>query len=278
MSTVSVSPADLVKQWDELLSEYARLDSETRDPDKKSFEKLLTDFATVVREADTRQAAESKQDEEDFKGLLDGYAEAFKLWREQQVALADDFNLVELLGLTSDENRHSDVLAWLLNSDIYQATHSQGNLGFKVFLRELGLPGDYADCDYRVGREVQGAESRIDIELFAPGKFIIGIEAKIGAGEGEDQTPREWRDLRRKACRSNVPHANIHAFYLTPGGEKPSDPDSKFTPISWGLIAQVFEEFGKQAKADSVRWFARHYADALRKFIVQQPEKENSDA
>ena len=34
---------------------------------------------------------------------------------------------------------------------------------------------------------------RIDIEVAHPGKFVIYIENKIWAGEGDDETNREWR-------------------------------------------------------------------------------------
>jgi hypothetical protein len=237
---------------------------------------LLTEFAAADKKADGRQTAQSKQDKTDFTWLLEGYDKEFRRWREEQITSAEDFNLVELLDLVRDENRHSNVLAWLLNGDVYHATHSQGDRGFRVFLKELGLPVDYADGGYRVEREVQGAESRVDIEVGAPERFIIYIEVKIGAGEGKDQLEREWRDLERKANRYNVADNHIHAFYLTPGGENPSD--RHFRPISWEQMAHVFDEFGKYAKAESVSWFARHYAQALRKFIVPHHEEENSDA
>ncbi|MCY3019474.1 MAG: PD-(D/E)XK nuclease family protein [Planctomycetota bacterium] len=227
------------------------------------------------KRTEASQAAQAEQDQGEFRRLLEGYDREFRRWREQQVTRADDFSLVELLSLVSDENRHSDVLAWLLSADVYRATHSQGNLGFRIFLAELGLPAHYADGDYSVEREVPGKESRVDIEVRGYGEFIIDIEVKIGAGEGEAQLPREWCDLAQRAESCVVPEAHVHALYLTRNGELPSYP--RFRPISWGQIASVFDKFGEQAKAESVRWFAGHYAKALRKFIVQQQYEENGD-
>ena len=180
----------------------------------------------------------------------------------------------ELLGMISDENRHSNVLAWLLSSDIYRATHSQGSLGFQIFVEELGLPREYAKAiRYTVGREVRGRDSRIDIEILSASEFIIHIEAKIDACEGEEQLKREWSDLNRKANQCNVFDRNhIHAFYLTRRGDAPPK-ESNFRPLSWETIANVFEKFGSHAKADSVRWFALHYARALRRFIVLNNDK-----
>jgi hypothetical protein len=231
------------------------------------FETLLTEYDAAERQDHVRQLAEQQQEESDFRRLLEEYEKEFRLWRKKQVTAAEDFNLVELLGIVHDENRHSNVLAWLLDGDIYSATHSQGDLGFRTFLKEVSLPSHYADGTYEVGREVQAEESRIDIEILAQKRFVIHIEAKIGSGEGTAQLEREWRDLRRKAETCGVSKGHIHAFFLTPAGEKPSHDD--FRPISWFQIAHIFEEFARDARAESVRWFANHYAQALRKYVVQ---------
>jgi hypothetical protein len=278
MNEINVPCCSLMEEWDVLLKEFMGLACAPSVAGQISFYTLLTEFAAAEKQADGRQAAQSIQDKTDFGRLLGGYDKEFRRWRKEQITSAEDFNLVDLLDLVRDENRHSNVLAWLLNGDVYHATHSQGDLGFRIFLKELGLPVNYADGDYRVGREIQGTESRIDIEIREPGRFIIHIEVKIGAGQGKAQLEREWRDLERKADSYNIAdERHIHAFYLTPGGEDPSG-DQRFKPISWEQMADVFDEFGKYAKAESVRWFALHYAHALRKFIVQHHEEENSDA
>jgi hypothetical protein len=277
MNEINVPCCSLVVEWDALLKEFMHLACARSVAGQISFYTLLTEFAAADKQADGRQIAQSKQDKTDFTRLLEGYYKEFRRWREEQIISAEDFNLIELLDLVRDENRHSNVLAWLLNGDVYHATHSQGDRGFRVFLKEVDLPAVYADGPYSVEREVQGAESRVDIEVRKPGKFIIYIEVKIGAGEGKAQLEREWRDLERKAARYNVPEKHIHAFYLTPGGKNPS-PNSPFRPISWKQMAHVFAEFGNCAKAESVSWFAQHYAEALRKFIVPHHEEEDSDA
>jgi hypothetical protein len=245
--------------------------------EQTAFETLLTGFVGAERRTSDSGRAEAKGDKADFRSLLDGYDEVFRRWRARQATAAEDFNVVELLGITRDENRHSDVLAWLLDADPYRATHSQANQGFRAFLRELELPAHYASGDYKVGREIQGAESRVDIEIAARGRFVIHIEVKVGSGEGASQLEREWRDLQRTADRYEITNEeHIHALYLTPLGEEPSH--KRFRPISWQQMTHVFEEFAKESVAESVRWFASHYALALHRYVIWRREEEIHNA
>src|SRR5690348_9624011 len=86
--------------------------------------------------------------------LLPAFRDARKKWAEGQRQVADDFNLLAVIGVEGDEVRHSKILAWLLDRRIEHGTHAQGNLGFRLFLEEFGPdleePGDrhvaaYAD-------------------------------------------------------------------------------------------------------------------------------------
>ena len=169
------------------------------------------------------------------------------------------------------------ALAWLLDHDMRKlGTHAQGNLGFRLFLHEFGLPIDYADCKYWVRREVAGDESIVDVEVACRGRFLIHIENKIWSCEGLDQTDREWSDMQRRAAGLNVSAPNVHALFLTPRGTKPSDPH--FRAISWKRIVRVLEKFADQAKPPDVKLFTAHYARALKRFIVVQNTREDDDA
>jgi hypothetical protein len=179
------------------------------------------------------------------------------------------------MNLTGDELHHSMLLAWLLDHRLTAlGTHAQGNLGFRLFLEELGLPVEWAQKPYSVYREVSGDRSRIDIRIQAPRSFIIDIENKIWSEEGDDQTNREWEDLQDKAKELAI--ANVHAFFLTPDGRKAENP--KFRPVKWMQIARILEKFAVEAKPPEVKLFARHYAAALQRFVVvERPTEENED-
>jgi len=210
-----------------------------------------------------------------FDRLLKGFKAKHDEGRKLQETTADDFNLLETLQISGDEVRHSMLLAWLLGRE---DTHAQGNLGFRLFLKEFGLPDEYASTQYFVRREKSGAESRIDVEVEARGKFIIHIENKIHSVEGniasrEDnqQTKNELKDLQHRALElGNIKPENIHAFYLTLDGHAPAS--SGFDPILWRQIADVLDEFSARSKAKHVRLFATHYAAALRRMTFEETQ------
>jgi hypothetical protein len=236
-------------------------------------------FLDQFREHRERGAAkEQKQaanDRDQLAALLDAYNETQERYRQQQEQLADDFNLLGVMQLIGKEVRHSMVLAWLLDHDMWNlGTHAQGSLGFRLFVAEFGLPIEYADCKYRVRREVVGDASIVDIEVACRGRFLIHIENKIWSCEGIDQTDREWSDLQRRAEDLTVSMRDVHAFFLTPHGKSPTNPS--FRPIPWRRIVRVLEKFAAQAKPPDVRLFARHYARALNRFIVG-PQDRNED-
>ena len=195
-----------------------------------------------------------------------------------QKTTADDFNLLDTLKVSGEEVRHSMMLAWLLNRE---ATHAQGNLGFRLFLKLVGLSGEYAETPYRVVREMSGMESRIDVEVATPGEFIVHIENKIHSDEGysddgDAQTQREWRDLLRRARELEVRKANVHGFFLTLDRHAPASPE--FHPILWWQIADVLDDFSTMSRAKQVSLFAAHYAQALRRMtfeLTQVYEDEN---
>jgi len=239
---------------------------------KAAYQGLLDGFAEVYRKAEQAEQATACRLKTHFGPLLDGFEAALRRYWERQKKSADDFNLLAVLDLESDEVRHSKVLEWILNPDPRaNGTHYQGNLGFQAFLAEFGLDARYADLPYKTEPEASEKESRLDIRLMSPGHFLIGIEVKIWAGEGEDQTPREWRDLC--ACREHehIPPDRVHAFFLTPEGIQAKE-GGHFRSITWRQIAAVFRTFAARAQPADVRLFAQHCARAMERLAPAQSE------
>jgi hypothetical protein len=238
---------------------------------------LLKQFSEHRDRANTLEQSQAANDRHRIHALLHGYNETLEGYRQKQKQVADDFNLLEVMRLTGKEIRHSMVLAWLLDHDMRKlGTHAQGDLGFRLFLSEFSIPIDYAGCKYWVRREVAGDESVVDVEVAYRGRFLIHIENKIWSCEGTDQTNREWSDMQRQAADLNVSASDIHALYLTPHGTEPANPN--FRAIPWGRIVRVLERFAEEAKPPDVKLFARHYARALRRFIVIQDISEEDHA
>jgi hypothetical protein len=253
--------------------------TEARDLARR-FQSLIARYAEL-RKKETSRLWEA------VKILVPHSLAARQQWAKSQRKTADDFNLFEVMGRDYDEVCHSKILAWLLDRRIEKGTHAQGNLGLRLFLKELERdlrkehPGDterYADESYWVRCEVAGDQARVDIEIAARGKFLIHIENKIGSPEGDSQTDREREDLERRAKDLAVPVANCHAIFLTLDGRKASN--EAFRPVRWSRIANVFGSFADLAGPPEVRLFASHYAKAVRKLSAadsEQWESENAD-
>jgi hypothetical protein len=210
------------------------------------------------------------------KQLLTDFEREHATWKKDQVLIAEDFNILHTMRLTRKELCHSDILAWLLDYRLEVfGTHAQGKSGFRLFLQRLGLPLHYTKADYRVFREAPGEESRLDILIEAERQFVIGIENKVDAEEGEDQTRREWADLVRRGKKQSVLPSRVDAFFLTPDELEPES--RRFKAISWRLVADVFEAFAQEAKPPAVKLFAQHYAETLRRYVAPQTEPEEED-
>jgi hypothetical protein len=230
---------------------------------------LLDDFVAVSRAV----AQHERADIPTLKRLLNEYILERKQWTKKQRVRADDFNIMEVLEVADDELRHSATLEWLLDHSLeHRGTHGQGNLGFSLFLDELGLPEKYSEAPYWVRREVLGDESRVDLEIAAYREFVIHIENKIHSSEGYRQTTREAADLSRRAAALGVYDPNqIHGLFLTLDGAEPLDP--RFHALSWSRVAHVLERFARRAIPRDVKLFAAHHARALRKFTATQNEE-----
>lgn len=232
---------------------------------------LLTGFKDLLARSVIPKA--DSGDRNLLETVVSGYSKAFAQWKQKQSVAAEDFNILETLEITGKEIRHSMMLAWLLDHDLLRhGTHAQGSLGFELFLDALGLPTTYAQHPYWVRREVQGEESRVDLEVAARGNFLIHIENKIWSREGDSQTAREWIDLERRALELEA--RSFHAVFLTPDGHAPVN--RNFIPMSWGLVANILQQFSERAQAPEVKLFSAHYSHALELFVVRKLEETSS--
>ena len=211
--------------------------------------------------------------------LLPGFLSERAKWVESQRKSADEFNFFQVMGIETKEVAHSTLLAWLLDPKIERGTHAQGKLGFRLFLEEFakelqndgGDITDYADADFWVSCEVKGHESRVDIEIASQSRFLIHIENKFFSAEGTDQTNREWRDLCTRRNQLGVPEACCHPIFLTLDSS-PAE-NKNFRSVGWNRVARILEKFAEQALPLEVKLFARHYAKAIRKFSILEPDE-----
>jgi hypothetical protein len=268
----------LVNTLEPFLKRYSEIREREHSADSTiaDLSAFLDEYDRVFDSLYSRQRICLMGNRHNFGTLLAEYENVFEVWRNKQEATADDFNVLEVIGLTFDEIRHSMLLAWLLDHRIGKlGSHAQGNLGFCLFLKSLRLPLKYASANYSVSREVAGNSSRVDIRVEATGRFIIDIENKIWSDEGDDQTNREWVDLLTRAKQLCVPASAVHAFFLTPEGRLPRN--RNFDVVTWHQVAEVLDEFSEQAKPTEVKLFAKHYAAVLRRFVLAEVSERDTN-
>lgn len=284
-------PGRLVQLFEDVINGHSDALRSQGSLHKGPFADLLDGFRVSLDRYSKVEAEKARESLPTLVSLLDGYREPHAAWAERQRSSADDFNLLKAMGVDCKEVCHSRILAWLLDWRIDRyGTHAQGELGFRLFLRQLEKRLDpesksrivaYADKpSYWVSCEVPGTKSRIDVEIAARGRFVIHIENKIRAPEGENETNREWEDLQERANALGIPLANAHGIFLTLDGRRPRNVENNgFRPVGWNLIASVLEQFAEQAKPDDVKLFARHYSAAVRNLAASTPKvREIEDA
>lgn len=135
--------------------------------------------------------------------------------RNHSAQLGTDFNIFQIIGLTSDEVRvHSAFLANLLNP---RGTHHQGDLFLQLFikqLRQIGFDFDtrsaVVQCEKYIGQVTDTTGGQIDIHIEDNKGHKIIIENKIYATDQANQLIR---------YHNYAPNAML--LYLTLDGKMP---------------------------------------------------------
>jgi len=193
---------------------------------KDKMERLISDFRLLRAEQRTERVARMR------RFILD-----FDLCARREA----DFNVFALLGVKTDEVRHSRFLAWLLNS---RSDHRQGNMFLRAFvdLCDIAIPPDVLN-KYHVRTESSGSEAIIDIMACRRTEFLIYLENKILAPEGSNQVDREFRDMQRAGATLRVPEERQFAVFLTPDGRAPVSGDAtRWITVSYREIAAEFDK------------------------------------
>ena len=173
-------------------------------------------------------------------------------------------NVWQTAGLKHDEVRNSKVLQWFLNPN---GNHGQSDALLKQFITLL--PIEFQNLDTQSSRVI--AEScplgenteRVDIEIDAQ-HFLLFIEIKISAYEGQEQLNRYLNIAQRKA--QNRPWLVV---YLTNQSQLPVMHRNKqnLIAISWQQVAKVFLQYSKQAETHNrSAWLVQQFAEHIQAF------------
>ncbi len=149
--------------------------------------------------------------------------------REESRRRGEQFNVFNICGVDYYENKHSAIIAELLNP---QGSHGQGAIFLEAFLAPLKLDIDFLfDEGASVSTEYVTPHGRIDILITNPHGQALIIENKIYAQDQPEQLKRYDQYARDK-----YGEAQYAILYLTLSGDEASEQSGggvKYTCLSY---------------------------------------------
>lgn len=185
----------------------------------------------------------------------------------------DRQNIFKILSIETNELRHSNMLAWLLNP---MANHKLGAKVLKKVLRQIfssQLSSDLSPVDaegidfnsVQIAREWQ----HIDL-LISTRNTVIAIENKVFSKEHSNQLRRY-----RTAVEKHFPnHKHIYVF-LTPDGEPPETEVDYYEPLSYEFIADTLSRIldtYSDSIDDRTKIYLRDYIQTIKRDIMKNDE------
>lgn len=154
------------------------------------------------------------------KGIL---KTVYKDYREVRDSLKYEFNVFSSVGISTDENKHSALLASLLLEKDHESGQMRSTVLLEQFLKQLPilsnlkLDPNYAmvSTEVRIGPKTENNGGRIDLLISSRNRAII-IENKIYAGDQKNQLVRYYNYAKKYYPDGFV------IIYLTLDGHEPS--------------------------------------------------------
>ena len=166
-------------------------------------------------------------------------------------------NVWEAVNIARSELKHCSFLRWLLDP---RGSHYQGDLFLRRFIESFSesfpreIPKDELSSCKVKSEDFYHGVGRVDISITGR-SFIIVIEAKIDAGEQEQQM------ARYEQLKSQYSHKNVVIVFLTKDGRDPTSGKSHLCiPIKWKDIGEICKEFVKECKNPWLAELVRQYS------------------
>lgn len=175
------------------------------------------------------------------------------------------FNIFSALNIEHFEIRHSNVLAWLLNSTETHQLQNQPLCLFLDILREMHLDVAPARSALVKREKKLSNTSQIDLLLYLDSGEIIAIENKVKSGEGQNQLKRY-----REALEKLYPHTKIHYLFLTPAGDSPkTDDEDRWKFGSYDIVTKMLTSLlEKQDLSADCKVFLEHYLETVKREVL----------
>ena len=240
---------------------------------------------SVVPELERLEKLLAEENDNQVK-TLESFASEAGLQRLEELAeqQRSEFDALDFIGrlrlgsgsnLWSDEEFHSNLLAWILDP---RESHGIGRSFLTNFLRETCAQSRVQDADWTHANiirewpnEVDGVWGYLDILILNESEQILcAIENKVFSSEHSEQLTRY-----RKALADSYPDFTRHHVFLTPRGTLAYREEERkhWTPASYAVVLdillQMVSDNGNPVKEDT-RSFLRQYATTLRRNIVPE--------
>lgn len=167
----------------------------------------------------------------------------------------ENYNVFNILNVTSNELSHSAIIANLLNT---KGNHGQKDLFLNLFIREVEnlfeeeiKLNDFETAKSFTRKEKHIGNGRIDI-FISDGRNNIIIENKINAGDQSEQLIR-YKDFDKKAP----------IFYLTLDGREPSKSSKGNLKLGKDFICISYKEHIK-------KWLEHCIKEMANKAIIRE--------
>lgn len=227
---------------------------------------LVTRYKEFVEAQRRETDARTRRLEENLIAFWPSFQTARMVQAEQELNEAPRFNIFQILENKSLEKHHSRFLGDLLDPN---GRHSQGQIFLRRFLTENGL--DNIKSDPRLGTlqvtlELESkitGESRPDIIVRCPPLFLIVIENKIGAGEGQSRDGTWQLEKYRDWLDKQSGFEEKRLIFLTPDGR---DSASHREHRKLSYITQVrplLTECLNEIRAPRVQHAVRQYLEVI---------------
>ena len=182
-------------------------------------------------------------------------------------------NIFDVLKVETNEVRHSNFVAWLLDPN---GSHKLGNIFLKLFLRQVFASNKFSSVSsidveaFPLEKvQIQREWKNIDI-LISSDEFVVCIENKIFSKEHSNQLNRY-----KNIIEENFPNQIKTYVYLSPEGIPSETETESYEPLSYEFLADLIERvlsIHGDTFDDQVKTYLKDYAVTVRRDIMKNDE------
>ncbi|MEB3826870.1 hypothetical protein [Phormidium sp. CCY1219] len=168
--------------------------------------------------------------------FLSAFAECDRALRQSKAAKV---NIFEKLDITQNKSVQTRFLSCIFDAD----SNPQAPLFLEQVAHHCGvkMPRQVFKQSYRVQTNLADPKLQLDLAIYRPGGFLIGIDNTLLDREGIYQVDREFQELQRLGLGQRIPPKRQVGIFLTPDGRSPISGDpTPWHSLSYRQLADAF--------------------------------------